>query len=130
MAERIVLQVPATLDALSTVRMILGGLSAHLDFSLEALDELQLASDSLFEAALNDEDLESFSVEMLLEDGDLRVAAGAFHSSGLRARVGATPGGCIDLCVLLRRLLDDVYLEEHDREFRVVMVKRGHGSAP
>jgi anti-sigma regulatory factor (Ser/Thr protein kinase) len=130
MPERIDLEVPATLSALSTVRMVLGGASAHLDFSLEALDELQLATDSLFEAALGAEELQSFSVEILLEGDGLRVAAGSFCSPDLRARVGVTPGGCIDLCTLLRRLLDDVYVEERDGVFRVVMVKRGRRSGP
>ena len=37
MAEKIDLEVPATLNALSTVRMVLGGLGARLDFSLDDL---------------------------------------------------------------------------------------------
>lgn len=56
MAETISLEVPPTLSALSTVRMVVGGLGARLDFSLEDLDDLYLALDRLLEAALDAEE--------------------------------------------------------------------------
>jgi len=59
MAERISLEVPATLSALSTVRMVLGGLGARLDFSLDDLDDLFLATDGLLQAALEAEELDA-----------------------------------------------------------------------
>ena len=40
MPERIDLEVPATLNALSTVRLVLGGLGARLDFSLDDLEDI------------------------------------------------------------------------------------------
>jgi len=123
MAERITLEVPATLSALSTVRMVLGGLGTRLDFSLEDLDDLFLATDRLLEAALDAEDLTSLRVECLLDGAMLRVGAGLFHSSELRDQVAVTPGGCIDLCTLLRRLVDDVVVEEDGDCFSVVIVK-------
>jgi anti-sigma regulatory factor (Ser/Thr protein kinase) len=124
MAERITLEVPATLSALSTVRMVLGGLGARLDFSLDDLDDLYLAADRLLEAALHAEELVSLRVECLLDASTLRLATGSFHTAVLRDQVAVTPGGCIDLCLLLRRLVDDVVVEEEDGErFSVVMVK-------
>ena len=127
MAERISLEVPATLDALCIVRMVLGGLGARLDFSLEDLDDLLLATDRLFQAALEAEPLDRLTIAVTLEDPALRVAAGGFTSSGLRSQVGVTPGGCIDLCTLLRSLLDEVTLEEQDSSFTVVVLKRSSG---
>ena len=124
MTERISLEVPATLSALSTVRMVLGGLGARLDFSLDDLDDLFLATDRLLEAALKTEDLDSLRVLVLVEGVTLRVAAGAFRSDELRDQVAVTPGGCIDLCTLLQRLVDDVVVQEEDGCFNVVMVKR------
>jgi anti-sigma regulatory factor (Ser/Thr protein kinase) len=128
MAERISLEVPATLSALSTVRMVLGGLGARLDFSLDDLDDLFLATDRLLEAALDAEGLDSIRVAVVVDDGALRVSAGEFRSPELRDRVTVTPGDCIDLCVVLRRLVDDVIVQEDGECFRVVITKHGTGS--
>jgi anti-sigma regulatory factor (Ser/Thr protein kinase) len=129
MTERISLEVPATLSALSTVRMVLGGLGARLDFSLEDLDDLFLATDRLLEAALEAEELDSLRVLVMVDGGTLRVTAGAFMSDALRDQVGVTPGGCIDLCTLLQRLVDNVSLQEEDGAFSVVIVKHRSGPA-
>jgi anti-sigma regulatory factor (Ser/Thr protein kinase) len=127
MAERISLEVPATLSALSTVRMVVGGLGARLDFSLEDLDDLYLATDRLIEAALAAEDLASVRFVVVVDGGTLRVSAGAFTSQKLRGEISETPGGCIDLCVLLQRLVDDVTVEEEDDCFCVVLTKHRTG---
>lgn len=129
MAETISLEVPATLSALSTVRMVLGGLGARLDFSLEDLDDLFLATDRLLEAALGAEDLPSIRVLVAVDEGALRVSAGAFTSTALRDQVTVTPGGCIDLCMLLHRLVDDVAVQQDGDCFSVVITKYGSGAS-
>ncbi len=130
MTEKISLEVPAALSALASVRAVLGGLGARVDFSLEDLDDLFLATDRLLEAALETERLGSLRVTVVVDGGTLRVAAGAFSSDALRHQVAVTPGGCIDLCTLLRRLADDVVVEEVDGCFNVVIVKhRSEASA-
>ena len=123
MAERISLEVPATLSALSTVRMVLGGLGARLDFSLDDLDDLFLATDRLLEAALDAEELDSLRVLVKVDGTALRITAGAFSSDELRDQVAVTPGGCIDLCTLLQRLVDEVVVQEEDGSFSVLIVK-------
>ena len=128
MTERISLEVPATLSALSTVRVVLGGLGARLDFSLDDLDDLFLATDRLLEAAIDLEELASIRVLVVVEDTTLRVSAGAFTSPQLRDQVLVTPGDCIDLCVLLQRLVDDVSVQEDGECFSVVITKRSTGS--
>lgn len=128
MTERIFLEVPATLSALSTVRVVLGGLGARLDFSLDELDDLFLATDRLLEAALHAEELDSIRVLMLVDGGTMRVSAGVFRSSHLREQVAVTPGNCIDLCTLLQRLVDDVTVQDDDDCFSVVITKRRRGS--
>ena len=128
MAERISLEVPATLSALSTVRIVLGGLGARLDFSLDDLDDLFLATDRLLEAALDAEELASIRVLVVVDDGALRVSAGAFRSTELREQVVVTPGNCIDLCTLLSTLVDDVAVQEDGDCFSVVITKHSTGS--
>ena len=129
MSERISLEVPATLSALSTVRVVLGGLGARLDFSLDDLDDLFLATDRLLQAALDAEELDSIRVLVLVDGGTLRVSAGEFRSPHLRDQVAVTPGNCIDLCTLLQRLVDDVTVQEEGDCFSVVITKRGMGSS-
>ena len=130
MAEKITLEVPASLSALSAVRVVLGGLGARLEFSLDDLDDLFLAVDGLLEAALGTEELASIRVAVVVDDGSLRVSAGSFRSAELRDRVAVTPGNCIDLCTLLQRLVDDVRVQEEGDGFSVVITKRRTGSEP
>ena len=125
MAERIDLEMPATLNALSTVRMVLGGLGARLDFSLDDLDDLYLATDGLLRSALDADPLDRLSVEILIDNGVLRFAAGTFKSAKLRADVTLHAEDCIvDLCILLRRTVDEVLFEDADGAYRVVLIKR------
>lgn len=127
MAERIDLEVPATRNALSTVRMVLGGLAARLDFSLDDLEDIYLATDALLRTALDADALDRLSVEMLVDDGVLRFAAGTFKSAKLRADVTIHAEDCLDLCMLLRRTVDDVVLEDEGGAYRIVLVKRRKG---
>ena len=129
MPERIDLEVPATVNALSTVRMVLGGLGARLDFSLDDLEDTYLATDELLRTALAADDLDRLSVEVLLDDGMLRFSAGVFKSAKLRAEVTMHAEDCLDLCILLRRTVDDVLIEDEDGAYRIVLVKRRKGGA-
>jgi len=127
MAERIDLEVPATLNALPTVRMVLGGLAARLDFSLDDLEDIYLATDEVLRTALDADALDRLSVEMLVDDGVLRFAAGTFKSAKLRADVTIHAEDCLDLCMLLRRTVDDVVFEDEGGAYRIVLVKRRKG---
>jgi hypothetical protein len=127
MAERIDLEVPATLNALSTVRMVLGGLAARLDFSLDDLEDIYLATGEVLRTALDADALDRLSVEMLVDDGVLRFAAGTFKSAKLRADVTIHAEDCLDLCMLLRRTVDDVVIEDEGGAYRIVLVKRRKG---
>jgi len=124
MAERIDLEVPATLNALSTVRMVLGGLGARLDFYLEDLEDIYLATGELLRTALDADALDRLSVEVLLDDDVLRFTAGTFKSAKLRADVTTHAEDCLDLCMLLRSTVDDVVLEDEGGAYRIVLVKR------
>jgi hypothetical protein len=127
MAERIDLEVPATRNALSTVRMVLGGLGARLDFSLDDLEDIYLATDELLRTALDADTLDRLSVEMLVDGEVLRFAAGTFKSAKLRADVTIHAEDCLDLCMLLRRTVDDVVFEDDGSAYRIVLVKRRKG---
>lgn len=128
MAERISLEIPATLDALPTLRMVVGGLVMRLELSVDALDDLYVALDELLTRALADDAPERLTIDVEVEDGSLRFAAGAFRSTRLRSAITVHKEACLDLCQLLTATVDEVSLEDGDGVYRVVLVKR-RGSA-
>lgn len=125
MSETIRLEVAAALSAFTPVRMVLGGLGARLEFSVEQLEDLYLATEHLFRAALDAEDLVRFGVEMRVADGALRFAAGPFTSPALREQVkpAAPDAACLDLCRLLHTTCDDVRVDERDGSYHVILIK-------
>jgi hypothetical protein len=128
MAERISLEIPATLGALSTLRMVVGGLGVRLEFSLDELEDLYLATGELLRTALADDAPDRLRVDVEVEDGQLRFAAGTFRSKRLRSEITVHKESCLDLCQLLTRTVDEVQVEDGDGDYRVVLVKR-RGSA-
>jgi hypothetical protein len=128
MAERISLEIPATLDALPTLRMVVGGLVMRLELSVDALDDLYVALDELLTRALTDDAPERLTIDVEVEDGSLRFAAGTFRSTRLRSAIMVHKEACLDLCQLLTATVDEVSLEDGDGVYRVVLVKR-RGSA-
>ena len=121
MAERINLEVPADPNALDTVLMVVAGISARLDYSLDDLDDVRLAMEMLLGDALELETLETISVQAEVADGWMKVTAGPFRSAELRKRVSIGREDCIDLCLLLRRTMDTVTVEGDDSTFSVVL---------
>ena len=66
-------------------------------------------------------------VEVLLDGGVIRFTAGTFKSAKLRADVTMHAEDCLDLCMLLRRTVDDVLFEDEDGAYRIVLVKQRKG---
>jgi len=131
MTDRIDLEVPASVRSLSAVRMVLGGLGARLDFSIDDVEDLFLATGELLRAALHAEALERLRVEAEIDGSGLRLAMGVFNSPDLRRAVEVTPHGeeCLDLCTLLHGTIDEVEIDERDAAYCVVLVKRRAGDA-
>jgi anti-sigma regulatory factor (Ser/Thr protein kinase) len=127
MAVRINLEVPATMSALSTVRLVLGGLGARLGFSLDDLDDLYLGTGELLRSALGYEQLERITIAIELRGEGLRMAFGTFNSPQLLEDIVPTSRAddCLDLCTLLRRTMDEVTIEPVDEAFRVILVRGG-----
>ena len=125
MPETIRVEVAADESAFTPVRLVLGGLGTRLEFSVEQLDDLYLAAEQLFRAALRTEDVARFGVEMRLDGGSLWFAAGPFTSPALREEVApAAPGAaCLDLCRLLQTTCDEVRVAEQDGSYHIVLVK-------
>ncbi len=132
MSDTITLGVPATLTAISTVRLVLGGLGARLDLSLDQLEDIYLAIEELLRAAIDSEAPERLSVAVDVADEDLRITAGEFRSPQLRLDVSCHAADQLDLCMLLHNTVDDVLIEDAPAAagaYRVVLVKHLRGVA-
>ncbi len=125
MSDTIRLEVAAARSAFAPIRMVLGGLGARLEFSLQELDDLFLATEQLFLAAVDADKAARFGAEMRVDTGTLRFAAGPFTSATLRERVLPSESGaaCIDLCRVLRATCDEILIDEDDDSYHVVLVK-------
>ena len=124
MAERVNLEVPADLSALDTVLMIVAGLGARLDYSLDDLGDVRLAVEMLLTDVLELEELQTILIEAVVEDGGLTLSTGPFRSAELRRRVTVGRQDCLDLCLLLRRTMDAVTISGDDAAYSVVLERR------
>lgn len=131
MPETIRVEVAAAESAFAPLRMVLGGVGMRADLSVEELDDLCLAAEQLFRAAIALESAERYGVEMWVEGAELRLAAGPFTSPVLRQRAKPeTPdAACLDLCRVLHATCDDVQVDEGDAAYRIILVK-ARGTTP
>ena len=94
MTDRINLEFPASPRALSTVRMVLGGLGARVDFSIDDLEDLYLATSELLIAAMRSERLERLNVQVELDGDGLQAQRRTVPVAGPAARRQVDlPGG-------------------------------------
>ncbi|HZQ88581.1 MAG TPA: hypothetical protein VFA42_01085 [Gaiellaceae bacterium] len=99
MTDEITLVVPAQEDFRPIVHLVVGGLAVRLDLTMDALDDLQVALDTL----LGRRD----------DDGDVTVRV-AFDDTTMRATVGPLPSEILDVVerdggeLSLRRVLETV----------------------
>ena len=99
MTDEITLVVPAQEDFRPIVHLVVGGLAVRLDLTMDALDDLQVALDTL----LGRRD----------DDGDVTVRV-AFDDTTMRATVGPLPSEILDAVereggeLSLRRVLETV----------------------
>jgi hypothetical protein len=126
MTDCVRLQVPATLWSLPTIRMVIGGVGARFDLSLDELQDIYLAVEQVFCAAIDLDQNERYVVEIDVLDDTMRIAAGTFASAELRQRIVAKPSSfdSLDLCQLLRRVLDTFSVEGAEGAYSVVLVKQ------
>jgi len=125
-ADTIRLEVTATPAALPVVRMVLGGVAARVDLSLDEVDDLYVAVEELLSAAADSgEDPRHELIIEVVDDG-VSVSAGPFRSSGLRARLtGEGHTGEFDLQTVMRGVVESVEVcAAPDDCYCVVFAKR------
>jgi len=126
MTDIIRLAVTASPAALPVVRMVLGGVAARVDLSLDEIDDLYVAVEELLSAA--DGLGEGPQHELVIEvaDDGVTIAAGPFRTAGLRERLSADqPGSGLGLRTVMDSVVQAVEVcRAPDDCYRVVFAKR------
>jgi hypothetical protein len=126
MSERVHLEVPAMATSLSPIRMVIGGVGARFDLSLDDLEDLYLAVDELLRVAEELDAAATYELMIDVESDRLSLTVGPFRSPELLARLRVEPTTelCLDLCQLLDGVLDAFTVQEGGADFTVEMIKR------
>jgi anti-sigma regulatory factor (Ser/Thr protein kinase) len=110
--QRIVLTVPREREFSAVADLVLAGLASRLDLTLETIDDLQLAVETLLEHDGGDA---SVTVELEVHDGAIHASVGPFERSAIEPELTAVPvGGGIGLRRLLDTTVDGVGLSDRD----------------
>lgn len=109
---RIELTLPRERDFGAVADLVLAGLAARLDLTLETIDDLQLALETLVrQDGAGDEVTIAFTVE----ERALEVSVGPFQRSAIEPDLAAAPAGDgIGLRRLLDTTVDDVRLRDEN----------------
>lgn len=122
-ADQIALTMPAD-DAFQRVaHLVLGGLASRHELTVETLDDLTLAVDTVLERYGSLE--EDVTVLVHVGDADIRTEIGAFHHGDIAADLSESGDG-IDLHRILWAVCDDVSVSERDGAHWVELTKNVH----
>lgn len=120
MADQITLSIPREPGFHRVAHLVLGGLAARLDLTIESLEDLQLALDSLFDRVEDDVDgAGELTVTMSLRDEELETRVGPLPTEVLD-ELERDGGEGIDL----RRVLDSTVDDVHVQGDSVVLTKK------
>lgn len=126
MPDEITLTLPTDEAFHPVAHLVLGGLAARLDVTIEHLEDLGLAVDTLLGRAPG----RHVTVLVRVLDGELRTLVGPFAS--IRAELDHEDGDALDLRRILRTVCDGVEIVDRDGSEWVELTKRvdhGNGGA-
>jgi hypothetical protein len=117
--DEISLTLPADEAFNRVAHLVLGGLAARLDLSVEHLEDLELALDALLERRRDDAEV-ILRVRML--DDELRTTIGPFAS--VRAELERGADGALTLSRILGAVCDNVEITDANGSEWVELTKR------
>lgn len=106
---------------LDVARLVFGGAASRLDLGYEAVDDVQLAIESVLTAGLTHDD--EVRLELTVADDSLCIWLGPFDGESLAQRL-QDDGRGIALDRLLSRLVDEARPEGRDGHAGLLLVKR------
>lgn len=111
MTDQITLSIPREPGFHRVAHLVLGGLAVRLDLTIESLEDLQLALDSLLDRVDDDADVTGqLTVTMSLRDQELQTRIGPMPTDVLD-ELDRDGGEGIDLRRVLDSTVDDVLVE-------------------
>lgn len=110
MADRVTLTIPSRPDYHRVAHLVVGGLAARLELTIETLEDLQLALDAILDGSDGERPL---TLELCLEDGLLETRVGPIDDA-MRAELTRDPGEGLGLRRVLETTVDSVELDGDD----------------
>ncbi len=111
MTDVVTLRLPRNRELFGVAHLVLGGLGARLDLTVDVLDDISTALDELLYRREHPGDV---TVSVRFEDGELRLLVGPF--GGRVADELRSEGPELGLRRVLAAVADDVELQERDGE--------------
>ncbi len=105
MSEEIRLTIPRGRAYYGVAHLVLGGLAARLNLTIETLEDLQLAIDGLLD---RDGDGGDVTVSVRVADELLEARVGPFAEGSIQTELERDPGNEMTLRRLLETLVDDI----------------------
>jgi len=118
MSDVVTLQLPRDRELFGVAHLVLGGLAARLELTVEVLDDISTALDELLERREHPGDV---TVALSLDDDELRLLVGPF--GGRVADELRSEGPELGLRRVLSAVVDGVEVEERDGEHWVELRK-------
>jgi hypothetical protein len=121
MTDEITLTMPRERPFFGVARLVLGGLAARLDVTVEHLEDLELALDGLLERRDGSDEI---TVSLVVAGDDLRASVGPFRGGRLRAELEGELGESLSLRRLLDAVVDGYEVADRDDGAWVELRKR------
>jgi anti-sigma regulatory factor (Ser/Thr protein kinase) len=106
-ADEIALTLPRDRPFHGVAHLVVGGIAARLDVTLEDLEDLQLALDSLLRAHPGQGEV---TVRFRIEDDRITTVVGPFEDADVRGELGQPDTGTLSLGRVLDTVADSVDL--------------------
>jgi anti-sigma regulatory factor (Ser/Thr protein kinase) len=110
MTDEITLTFPREPDFQRVAHLVLGGLAVRLNVTIEHLEDLQIALDSLLERTDREEGKGDVTVRMSLRDGALETVVGPLGAR-LLDEIDEEAGDGLRLRRVLESTVDDVHVD-------------------
>ena len=118
--DEITLTLPREADFAAVVDLVVGGIGARFDFTVEALDDLQTAFELLVGREDGDEEL---TFRFRVSRGTFEAEVGPFDDSSIGAELSSAGDSQLGLGRVLETISDDVRLVERDGGSWIVLRK-------
>ena len=121
MTDQIMLTMPRERPFFGVARLVLAGLAARLDATVEHLEDLELALDGLLERR---DGAEQITLSLSVDGDDLQARVGPFRGGAVRAELEGEPGENLTLRRLLDAVVDTYEVEDRADGSWVEICKR------